>query len=684
MSSKGLPKRQKLVGLWLLLSGISLLGGCLFALWLDTIFQPQGPSRLALWLGSLSGGTTILLTGLLLERQLFSPLRHLHAQLARLVANPEAEDGRPPEGWLRGLGPDFVRIRQAWREDRTQIHHAREDGARHAADIRRQLESLLKLLDTPLLLCDRHRRLLLLNPAAERLFSGHPGLGLGKRLETLLPANSLIDAMERLPEDGSPRDALVPCDERWLRASLRRIPGGEGETLLTLIDATASWSSEMGAKATLAKLVPALRRHGANLTSVTDALSQLPTDGPPALRQRLEAAINEESQALTEQLAGLGSCLDELNAQGDRLLPLWSNDLWAALDERHEQTKVIPVGLPGWFKGDAPALLEVLSVLLETLTQHCGQHSLDGELRQGERRAYLELSWSGIPLPQHSLDACLERPLSQLPMAPSANEILRQHDSAAWSLADPDGQHARLRLPLPASAGLVEPPRQGTARPEFHDFGIAHLPPPDNELAACPPRALEVVTFDTETTGLELRRGDRVISIGACRVVNARLLASETFDQLIDPGRPISAVSTTIHGLSDEDVAGSPAASDVLPRFHDYIGDAVILAHNASFDMLAIHPPESELRFDMPVLDTLLISRALDPGLDGHDLDSLAERYDLHFAPGSRHTALGDARVTAELWLALLVRLEARGIDTLAQLLALQASAFDHEDANAL
>ncbi|MGO2133171.1 MAG: 3'-5' exonuclease [Halomonas sp.] len=683
MSNKGLPKRQKLVGLWLLLSGVSLVGGSLFAVWLDTEFQPQGLALIALWLGCLSGGTTILLVGLLLEYQLFSPLRHLQAQLALMVANPEAEDPNPPEGWLRGLGPDFVRIRKAWREDRHRIQHAREDGARHAAGIRRQLESLLQLLEIPLLLCDRHHRQLLLNPAAEQMFVGHAGLGLGKRLETLLPASSLLDAMDRLPDDGSPRDALVPCDERWLRASLRRIPGGEGETLLTLVDATASWSSEMGAKATLAKLVPALRRHGANLTSVADALSQLPADGPAALRQRLDTAMSEESHALTEHLANLGSCLDELNAQGERLLPLWSNDLWAALDERHQQTRVIPVGLPGWFKGDAPALLEVLSVLLEALTTHSGQQSLDGELRHGERRAYLELSWSGTPLPQHALDACLEHPLNDLPMAPTANEILRQHDSAAWSLADPDGQHARLRLPLPASAGLVEPPKRGIARPEFHDFGIADLPPPDDELAACPPRALEIVAFDTETTGLELRRGDRVISIGACRIVNARLLASEAFDQLINPGRPIPVLSTSIHGLSDENVADAPKASEVLPRFCGYIGDAVILAHNASFDMLAIHPPESELRFDMPVLDTLLISRALDPGLDGHDLDSLAERYDLHFAPGSRHTALGDARVTAELWLALLPRLEARGIDSLTKLLALQASAFDREDPNA-
>lgn len=83
----------------------------------------------------------------------------------------------------------------------------------------------------------------------------------------------------------------------------------------------------------------------------------------------------------------------------------------------------------------------------------------------------------------------------------------------------------------------------------------------------------------------------------------------------------------------------------------------------------------------MPVLDTLLISRALDDSLDGHDLDTLAERYDLSFPPGTRHTALGDARVTAELWLALLPRLEARGIETLEQALALQATALTKEDA---
>ncbi|GAA0631410.1 exonuclease domain-containing protein [Halomonas beimenensis] len=681
----GLPRRQTLVGLWLLLSGVSLLGGALFALWLDGLVQPRGLARWALWLGSFSGGGTIFLVGLLLERQLFTPLRHLQVQLARLVANPDARDDYPPEGWLRGLGPDLTRIREAWRDDRGRLANARAEGARSAARIRQELEALLQVLDTPLLLCDRHRRLLLFNPAAETLFEEAPGLGLGKRLEALLPAASLEDALTQLPEDGSPREVLVPCGERWLRATLRRIPGSGGETLLTLVDATAAWASELGTGAALAELLPALRRHGAGLTSAADALSHLPRDGAGELQRRLERVVDEEGRSLADHLERLGETVEALQRQAERLAPLWSNDLWAALAERLPEggPTITPIGMPAWFKGDAPALLEVLQALLAHLVEHTGRSRFDAEVCLGNKRVYLDLRWQGRPLTEERLRGWRGERLARLPLSPTLGEVLRQHASDAWSLADPDGEHARLRLPLPALERVGAPRPRTPPRPEFHDFGIAELPPPDAELAARPLRALEIVAFDTETTGLELRAGDRVISIGACRIVNARLLASETFDLRVDPGRAIPPASTAIHGLTDEDVAGAPPPAVALPRFRDYIGDAVILAHNAAFDLLAIQPPDGGVRFDMPVLDTLLISRALDPSLDGHDLDSLAERYGLSFPPGSRHTALGDARVTAELWLSLLPRLEARGIDTLDDLLALQASAFDREDASA-
>ncbi|RDB42031.1 DNA polymerase III subunit epsilon [Halomonas sp. DQ26W] len=680
-----LPKRQRLIGLWLLLSGISLFGGALFAAWLDSLFQPQGLARLVLWLGCFSGGGTIFLVGLLLERMLFTPLRHLQVQLARLVANPDAREDYPPEGWLRGLGPDIMRVRDAWRADRQRLATAHAEGARSAARIRQELETLLQVLDTPLLLSDHHRRLLLFNQAAETLFDDNPGLGLGKRLDALLPVTSLQDALGQLPKDGAPRELLIPCDERWLHVVMRRVPNSNGETLLTLTDATAAWTSEMGARAGLADMLTPLRRHGASLSSAAETLSSARLAGrlDDTLRDRLESVIGEESQALGQGIESLGKLIEDMQQQGERLVPLWSNDLWQSLNERlgDEPLEVLPIGMPAWFKGDAPALLVLLESLLKRLQDHVGTTSFEAEMLLGNRRVYLDLIWSGKPLSQRELAAWSDERLDALPLSPRVGDLLRQHDSDAWSLADNDGRHARLRLPLPAVERVGAPRTLAAPRPEFHDFGIADLPPPDAELARRPLRALEIVSFDTETTGLELRRGDTVISIGACRIVNARLLASDVFDVRVDPGKPIPPASTAIHGLTDSDVSGAPPLPVLLPRFRNYIGDAVVLAHNAAFDLLALQPPGASVTLDMPVLDTLLISRALDESLDGHDLDTLADRYSLRFPPGTRHTALGDARVTAELWLALLPRLEARGIETLEQALALQASAFDREDA---
>jgi len=467
---------------------------------------------------------------------------------------------------------------------------------------------------------------------------------------------------------------------------LRRVPGSDGETLLTFSDATASWSNEMGVRAELANMLTPLRQHTASLTSAADALTQLrhQNDADTSLlRQRFERVIHEEGITLGENVAKIGQLLDDLQHQGERLTPMWSNDFWQALDERldPEHRLITPVGMPAWFKGDAPALIALFDSLVKQLSAHLPDSGFEGEICLGNKRVYLDLIWRGKALPEHELAAWQHQPIASLPLTPKVADVLRQHASDIWSLADDDGLHARLRMPLPAIERVGAPREPAPPRPEFHDFGIADLPPPDEALANRALRSLDVVAFDTETTGLELRRGDTVISLGACRVFNARLLASDVFDQKVDPKRPIPPASTAIHGITDADVTGAPPLDIVLTHFRSYIGEAVLLAHNAAFDLLAIS--NKGVAFDNPVIDTLLISRALDEALDGHDLDSLAKRYDLAFPPGTRHTALGDARVTAELWLALLPRLEARGIDTLEQLLTLQANAFDRQDASA-
>nr|WP_298409944.1 exonuclease domain-containing protein [uncultured Halomonas sp.] len=668
--------RQRLLGLWLLASGILLFGGAFLALWLTAELDASRPARIWLWGICLSPGLLTVLAGAWLDRRLFAPLRHLRVQLTRLVANPGARDDYSPEGWLVDLGDDLQRLRDGWRSDRQALNTAHAEGARTAARIRQELETLLQSLEVPLLLCDRHRRLLLFNHAAETLFAKHATLGLGRNLATLLPSTSLRDALGALPMDGSPHEVLIPFGERWLRGSLRRVLSGHGETLLTLEDATASWSRELNERARLAELLPALRRHAASLTTAAEALEQAYQE--PTLRQKLETAIQEESQALGTTLEGLGRLVEALAVQGERLTPTWSNDLWHALamrlDVRPENSRLslIPIGMPAWFKADGPALLPLLQTLLECLAEASGCHHFEGEVCLGNRRVYLDLIWSGAPLNQQRLSGWSDQTLDELPMAPRIADILRQHDSDLWSLPDEDGRHARLRLPLPAVARVGIPETPPPPRPEFHDFDIAELPAPDEELASRTLRQLDIVVFDTETTGLELADGDTVISIGACRIVNARLLADDTFDQLIDPQRPIPPQSTVFHGLTDADVTGAPTLRQVLPRFRDYTQDAVLMAHNAAFDLRAIHPLGSGLRFDNTVLVTLLLSRALDESFEDHDLDSLAERFDLTIPPGARHSALGDARITGALWLALLPRLEARGITTLAQALALQ------------
>lgn len=669
-----MPPRQKLLGIWMLLTGSTFFIGLFCALWLDSQLQLETGTRILLWLLSLSGGLILLLIGIPLETQLFRPLRHLQVQMARLAANPDAQQDYPPEGWLQTLHPDLTRLRTGWRQDRARLGEARIQGAKDAARIRQELEALLQVLKIPLLLCDRHQRLLLFNPAAEELFAGNPALGLGRRLEELLPAPSLRDALRHLPKDGSARQLLLPHHNRWYLCDLRRVIASQGEALLTLEDATERQKSDQRWRKPLSSLLPALRGHAANLATAGEVLSSGGTSAE--LNQRLQNAMHEDSQAMGSLIAELAQLLETLHLDQGQLSDTWSNDLWQALTPslQEEGLQLTPIGIPLWLRADSPSLLALLQRLLTLLHTHTGVTDFETEIQLGNNRVYLDLIWQGEPLQLKDLQSWADLTILDETLSPKLGDILRRHSSDWWSLKDADTRFARLRIPLPPAKRVYPPLPIIEARPEFHDFSIADLPPPTSELKKLALNQLEMVVFDTETTGLHLREGDRVISIGGCRIVNGRLLAQEVFDQKVNPRRPIPAASTRIHGLTDADVEHSPPMSVVLPRFREFVGHGVLVAHNAAFDLLAVTLEGKELGidFEMPVLDTLLLSRGLDTHMEGHGLDALAERFQLTVPPGTRHTALGDARVTAELLLALLPRLEARGITTLNDALLLQ------------
>jgi DNA polymerase-3 subunit epsilon len=178
---------------------------------------------------------------------------------------------------------------------------------------------------------------------------------------------------------------------------------------------------------------------------------------------------------------------------------------------------------------------------------------------------------------------------------------------------------------------------------------------------------LSYTVFDTETTGMDPAAGDEIIQIGAARLVNGRLLKGECFEQLVDPRCAISAASIPIHGITSQMVAGQPTIDQVLPAFHAFAQDTVLVAHNAAFDMrfLQLKEKTSGVRFEQPVLDTLLLSALMHPNQESHRLEAIAERFGVKVS--GRHTALGDALVTAEIFLRLLPLLAKMGIHTLGQ-----------------
>ncbi|PPD14679.1 MAG: DNA polymerase III subunit epsilon [Methylobacterium sp.] len=183
-------------------------------------------------------------------------------------------------------------------------------------------------------------------------------------------------------------------------------------------------------------------------------------------------------------------------------------------------------------------------------------------------------------------------------------------------------------------------------------------------IATDPLLALDAVVFDTETTGLDPGQA-RLLQIGAVRLVAGHLDETTTFETKVNPGIAIPPASTAIHGLGDGDVAQAPGFPDAYADFQAYAGEAVLIGHNVGFD-LAILAREGKLSGIVPassrVLDTRLLGELCFPRLAGFTLDALASH--LGLAVVGRHDALADARLTAQLFLALLPHLRERSIRT--------------------
>lgn len=626
-----------------------------------------------------------------------APVRTL-AEQARIVvaANPSLRIVATGSADVEDLARAIDDLAEAYRSRRLDSETLVADAKARLEEERNRLAALMSELTEGVLLCDARGRILLYNEQARALFTppsegplpAHSPVGLGRSLFAFVDRDHVAHALDKIQQSldqaqHAPQTTFLAAAPAGGLVRVRLAPSlaAEGRLagmVLTLEDATTAFGDETKRRALLEALSTRARQSAANVRAAAENLAAFPsmTD---ADRARFTEIVAAESFKLSETIdAALREYADVLKA-GLALEDMRVADL-LGVARRHIDA------LPGlacrplafdegiWVRVDSYALLHVFASLAERVRDGYGVR--DVWFATGANRGFAEvdLAWQGPALDPQRLAEWEAEPMrigaQRTPL--TIRDVIERHGAEVWLERTADG--ARFRFLIPQARPMAAKPRRRVtpqSRPEYYDFDLfAHAGV--GELAAQRLSDLSYTVFDTETTGVEPSAGDRIVSIGAVRIVNGRLLKQEVFDQLVDPQRPVSAESVRVHGLRMRDLEGQPLLREVLPAFYRFCEDTVLVAHNAAFDMrfLELAEAESGVRFSHPVLDTLLLSAIAHPNHTDHRLEAIAERLGVPVI--GRHTALGDALVTSEVFLKLVAVLAQRGIVTLEQ--ALDAS----------
>jgi DNA polymerase-3 subunit epsilon len=166
------------------------------------------------------------------------------------------------------------------------------------------------------------------------------------------------------------------------------------------------------------------------------------------------------------------------------------------------------------------------------------------------------------------------------------------------------------------------------------------------------------IVLDTETTGLEPELNHRVIEIGCVELINRRT-TGRSFHRYLNPERDIDGGALAVHGISRAELDGQPRFAEVAEEFIAFIGGAELIIHNAAFDVAFLDAEFARLPGERrqvsglcQVLDTLALARELHPG-QRNSLDALCKRYDIDNSARELHGALLDARILADVYLAM-------------------------------
>lgn len=565
----------------------------------------------------------------LFDQHVARPIETLAGGL-RTGAAPDRDEGR----YLADLAPAArasaeaqLRAAEALAE-RVQAHV--EELVREKAF----LESVLSDIGAVALVTDADERVIFFNAAARAQL---PGLVLGRPLSRHLRPTALMAARRRLAAATSGGTELAVLTAEGTRLSGQMRATAEGGHVLIL---------RPPARARSAGAVESLRRHAATLVPLLGAVEE---DLPAGVR----GAIRDEGAALIAALHALGA--EPAQAQVDaQALAASVEDV--TLGQIDELCLAAEGGALAVLLGDLARRLLTSGRLaqldiIRAGTDAAGQ-AASGQAASGQPldEARVVLSWQGAVLSMAQLDEWLAGAPDPDRPGESGAAIAAEAGTGLWTETRPGG--GAIVMPLLARADICEIPPGLTYQ--------TRLAPAGETL-----ETMTCVVFDTETTGLE--PGDRIVQIAGLRIMAGRP-TGERFETLVNPGRPIPGRASRIHGVTDAMVARAPDMTAALRAFQHFTEDAVLIAHNAPFDMGLLRAAAGETGVEFPnrVLDTVLLSAMIWGKSAPHSLDALAARLEVTIPPERRHTAMGDAEATAQIFLRLIPALRAKGLGDLA------------------
>ncbi|HEX6828300.1 MAG TPA: exonuclease domain-containing protein, partial [Burkholderiales bacterium] len=505
--------------------------------------------------------TVILLTAILLVALAFvlHPIVELYVNAPRklldevlVIANANPAHRVTPVGCAetRELAATINALADRYEASLQDQETKIADAKRSVEEEKNRLGALMSELAQSVIVCNLEGRILLYNARAKQLLS-QPGeavaqglVGLGRSIFGIIDRNLIGHGLETLHDRlgrGSPRPVAhfvtSTTAGQLIRAQMAPVLSVENEItgyVLTLEDIRRTMETAVKRDHLLQSLTEGSRSALANIRAAVETLQSFP-DMDAERQGQFIGIIGEEVSAISHRLDSvISQHADSLKTQW-ALEDMLGSDLVAAAQRRIERrvgipTKVMEVANLLWLRVDSYALIQSLTYLANRLHDEFEVREVRFRFaEEGSRHAHLDLVWTGATMSSQTLLTWEAEPMNLGGEASplTLKDVLERHGGEVWFGKDRASHTSYFRMLLPVAkpeeVAFAAPTAYGS-RPEYYDFDLFHQPGQTPELDNRRLADLVYTIFDTETTGLEPSNGDEIISLGAVRMVNNRLL----------------------------------------------------------------------------------------------------------------------------------------------------------------